>query len=527
MGKSKNKTRELFDKYYMGTRATDWLIYIYLAAVFGIYTIITNNAYFDITITRYKFISTVTYIFIIMFIIVIVLEKLVEFALFDEIKSKNKIRVRKENFWRRPDFWAMAFLISNVFAYIVSIDQKASMTGENGRYMGCMTYIFLCTMFIAIAYRLKPTSFVFYVLGVASGFAYIVAILQHAGVDFMGYKDNIAKSNYNIFTSTFGNINVFASFICISLPVFMGIYIYDKNKISKAFMAMLILLGGMSIIISNSDSVYLGIMAATCIIFFIAIYNQKIKGFVETIIYILMGNLAVVILRAVVDCEYDKKRGGVAEIIDTPYIAIGLLMLAVIIYAAVICIGKKYRESINKLNKEKMIKGIILTGVIAFLIVIIVGVNLKLSIFQFDYKWGTYRGYIWTKCVEIFKDAPLTNKIFGYGNETLRVLTRMHCYEEMIEITGKTYDNAHNELLQYLVTTGMAGMISYAGMFISGVVYMIKNMKKNMLICACVASSCGYFVQGLININQPITTPLFFVVMAIGVGITRYNEARV
>ena len=31
----------------------------------------------------------------------------------------------------------------------------------------------------------------------------------------------------------------------------------------------------------------------------------------------------------------------------------------------------------------------------------------------------------------------------------------------------------------------------------------------------------GYFVQGLINLNQPITTPFYFVFMATGVGYVR------
>ncbi len=523
MDKSNKKNRELFNKYLNGTRAADWMIYLYLFAVFGIYTWITDDAYFNITMTRYEFISTATYAFIVLFVIAIAIEKMIEYALLDEIISINRI-VDKKKFWKRPDFWAMAFLMANIFAYIVSIDKATSMMGSNGRYMGCLTYVFLCVMFVFIANRLKPDMLIISIFGITSAFAYIVAIFQHAGIDFMSYKDRIAKSNYHIFTSTFGNINVFASFICISMPMFIAIYIFYNKNIRKIFMALLIILGGMSTIISNSDSVYLGVGAALCVIFLLSFYNSKTKAFFETLIMFATGNIFVVIMRNLFECEYDKKRGGVAEILDEPKIAIGLLVGVCLLYGIVLLLDKKFGQRLVNINRKKIIIYMIVFVGVLFIIFIVAGILLKISIFEFNYEWGTYRGFIWTKCIEIFGDAPVVNKIFGYGNETLRLLTHTHCYEEMIEVTGKSYDNAHNELIQYLVTTGIVGVVSYIGMFVSSVTYMIKNANKEPIVLACAASACGYFVQGLININQPITTPLFFVVLAVGVGCARYKE---
>ena len=72
------------------------------------------------------------------------------------------------------------------------------------------------------------------------------------------------------------------------------------------------------------------------------------------------------------------------------------------------------------------------------------------SLLTFNDKWGSYRGYIWRKIVEVYGDAPFVNKLFGYGNESVRVTLKAACYNEMVQVTGKVYDNAHNELLQYL-----------------------------------------------------------------------------
>ncbi|MBQ8913809.1 MAG: O-antigen ligase family protein, partial [Lachnospiraceae bacterium] len=175
----------------------------------------------------------------------------------------------------------------------------------------------------------------------------------------------------------------------------------------------------------------------------------------------------------------------------------------------------------EKINKNKAI--ILFMAMIAAIgiLVVYVGHKKHIGAFTFNYRWGTFRGYIWTKSIEIFKDAPVMNKLFGYGNESLKTLMNTHYHDEMVSVTKKIYDNAHNELLQYLVTTGLCGMISYAGLFITSFIYILKNSKKDVVAYISLAVMIGYFIQGLININQPITTPFYFVFMAAGIGYVR------
>ena len=45
--------------------------------------------------------------------------------------------------------------------------------------------------------------------------------------------------------------------------------------------------------------------------------------------------------------------------------------------------------------------------------------------------------------MEVYGDAPFVNKLFGYGNESVRVTLKAACYNEMVQVTGKVYDNAH------------------------------------------------------------------------------------
>ena len=89
-------------------------------------------------------------------------------------------------------------------------------------------------------------------------------------------------------------------------------------------------------------------------------------------------------------------------------------------------------------------------------------------------------------------------------------------YGSSIKTTvGQYFDNAHNEPFQYLVTLGIFGVSSYLASLGTAVKSGIKSdaqLNKAAAVCVCV-----YFVQSLVALNQPITTPLLFIFL----GLTR------
>lgn len=74
-------------------------------------------------------------------------------------------------------------------------------------------------------------------------------------------------------------------------------------------------------------------------------------------------------------------------------------MTAVALLALLIAYFMRNRtEHINKKRASLIFLIAVGAGLVVF---VITGNVLKLSLFDFNYKWGTYRGYIWTKCVEL------------------------------------------------------------------------------------------------------------------------------
>ncbi len=500
------------------------LVYIYLIVIFGVYPVITTNKYYNITITKYNCFMWSSIIYSVLTILIFLLVNINK----KTISAENIRGYTKGRFYQRPEFWMEAFMLANVFSYFVSIDKKASLMGAGVRYMGMVTYIVIAVVFLIIAsIRICISEWIFMVFAASVVYGELVAVLQHMGADFMKYREGILPKLYDIYISTFGNINIYASFLAMCLPVFAALHIFSKSKVCIMISAIVLILGGNSLMAANSDSGFLGVFAALVMLFFIAVSDKRITGYIRTVFLIFCGILVQAVLNRII-LDYDNKRGGVAGFLDKLPVTIGIFSALVLIMVSAAFAQNKLKE--KKLCADgKRLAGFLarIMGIVLALF-LITGKMTGLSIFNIDYRWGTYRGMIWHISLELFQRASGVHRLFGYGNETLGILAKADYYDIMINNTKRVYDNAHNELLQYLVTIGIIGLVAYIGLFVCCFVYIFKNAGKNAMAYACLAAMTGYFIQSLINVNQPITTPFLFIFMAMGINVVRnHNKGEI
>lgn len=133
--------------------------------------------------------------------------------------------------------------------------------------------------------------------------------------------------------------------------------------------------------------------------------------------------------------------------------------------------------------------------------------------------WGTNRGYIWRKSVELFQEFPLRQKLFGYGSETFGILTTENFLVDMFNSAqGQVFDNAHNEYLQYLVTIGVLGLVTYVTFLISAMWRMAVRRNENAYSAGCLFAVLCYCAQALVNLNLPITAPIMWLMLSVGMA---------
>ena len=507
------------------------VILVYTLAIFCVYPVIVDDAYFNITITKTNFFLGASKIFLACFVVAIFADMLIHSVM--ELEEKFFLDDARR-FYKKPGFWMEIFVLANVVAWYMTDCSKEATTGEAARYMGMEMYLVIALVFFAISRINDISKLSLIAFAVVSVYTYMIGIIQHLELDvkfwgpakqsafeFIHYRERLSKNQFDIYMSTFGNINIFSSFIVISLCLFLGLFIFTNLTYMKLISGTVIVLGGACLMIANSDSGYIGVVGAMFVLLLLSYNAGKVKKYITAIILLACGNLLVVLMNNFAVREYDK-RGGFAEALDRMDLSIMIIIGLVMVYLIVHYLAENHKEKLEKLNKKHVTIGIIVGTAILGILTIVVGNSMGMEIFTFNDKWGTYRGFVWSRAWNIFSDAPLVNKLFGYGNETFGVYMNAYYYDDMVNIVGKMYDNAHNELLQYLVTLGILGVISYLGVVVSSVFYMLKYGKGNYMVYGFFTATVGYFFQSIINLNQPITTPLYFVIMALGVGYTTY-----
>ena len=351
---------------------------------------------------------------------------------------------------------------------------------------------------------------------------YIIAIQQHFGNDPFHLREKVVDRQKEMFISTFGNINTYGSYLAIILPIFVALFVFSEKLWVRILTGISITMAAMAIIPAKSDNVYLGTGAAFLVLFYIAIYYKRFTEYIFSVLLLGAGLLFMAFANSALKGS-QKHINGIAEIVENPKIMGAFVALVIIILIASMAFRTINYELYKKVQSGKLLIVITAILLVAGIAVVALGIKTQNSLFVFNDKWGTYRGYIWRRSMDIFKSGTVSQKIFGHGNETIALNMKTY-YDEMVSVTGKKYDNSHCEFIQYLVTTGIFGVITYYGFATSGFIYILKRMEGDAVAIAALAGCIGYLTQGFVNLNQPITTPFYFVLMAFGIGYIRYRD---
>ena len=518
--KETRKSSSSYDRF-RENRPVDIVNIIYMIFITSVFSLYMHNKYFDITGTRAKTFANVSIIYVVLLVMAFVIEAFMIFY-YEPQLSKKELFYKDSSWFAMPELWAILFAVANFIAWCMSPDKKGSWDGSTGRFMGLSFILVLVLVVVVLSREACSSKFILFSLFATSTFIFVIAILQHFGEDPFDLRAKVVARQKEMFITTFGNINTYGSYLAIVLPVFVALFVFSDKMWVRIMNGISITIAAMAIIPAKSDNVYLGTGAAFLVLFYIAIYYKRFTEYIFSVLLLGAGLLFMAFANSAMSGS-QKHINGVAEIVENPKVMGLFVVLIVVVLILSMAFRTANYEMYKKVQSWKTLLVITAVLLMAGAVVVAMGIKSQNSLFVFDDKWGTFRGYIWRRSFDIFKTGTLGQKIFGHGNETIAVNMKTY-YDEMVAVTGKKYDNSHCEFLQYLVTTGIFGVVTYYGFAATGFTYMLKRMKGDAVAIAAIAGCVGYLVQGLVNLNQPITTPYYFVLMAFGIGYIRYRD---
>lgn len=474
---------------------TSYVRYFLTATMLGLPLIVTNG-FFNITETKY------------IYFLVCAVGLIISFLL----KHKQDIKPQISGEIKNGDFSILDYTITAFGAFILvstvlSRYPADAWLGLYARYQGALTVIiYILIYFIVSRFYSSRQNFLLFAV-IAFCIVSILGVLNCFDIDFIGFYHKLAPNYKTSYISTIGNINFYSSYFCLTFPLVICGFCQAKKKVSSILYSAALIIGSFGMMVTASESFIMGFTVALAVIpFFFFKSKEKLSRFLLSVVIIILSAQVYFIIHSTAPKTNVVISDSIAFFLK-PYISLPVACVCLVAYLLV----KKTPENTEALKKIYIAALILIVAAIGmcFLLANTVGLGSWNKYFRFTYEWGTFRGKIWDYCLDLFKEYNFKELLFGTGPETLQHLTAKGRLFE-----GKSVDQAHNIYLQYLMTTGICGLLAYVSVLISTAVIVIKHLRKNALAVGIFASLIACWIQGTVNIAQPFTTPIMYIYIA-------------
>lgn len=529
MAKKKKKNDNLL-------RWSDMIIYSYLLMMLGVFPLYYQNNYYNIGDAKYRFFRLVTLIMLIYLIVTQIGVRLIE-------RKKEHSRIK----FSIMDYAVLAYGAATIWSWVLSPYKTEAWIGSGEWYMGLFSQLLFIGIYFAMSRYGTEERWPLWVMGVSGAIVFLVAYLHRFNIDPLGMYKGVADNQKIGFLGLIGQSSWYSSYICVVLPVMMGIYVtvHWKNtttdRCKHILLGVFLFLGFCSAVTQNTDSIYLGIGLAFLFFLWFALEDMKIwKRLIE------MGILAVAAAKftGVLQMKFPEKvipLDPLSFMVTKSKAGWLVLIAGILVYGLTCLLERRYAGK----ELQKLQRWIRLARLIFYILVIAAILSLPLMVWLvttgrktaetgilqesgylvFDWNWGNGRGRTWSYCMRVFLEFSPLRKLFGCGPDSLAFYTAVHHAEEVQGMWGGLIlTNAHNEWLTALVDYGIVGAVCYIGVFITAWVRSIQYQKARPALLAAGAVILAYVGHNFFCYQQVICTPFIFIVMGISEYLIRKEK---
>lgn len=493
---------------------------IYVCIILGVFPLVFHDYYFDMLTFKYQFYYSITLIYL-CFIIV---NNIVDAFL------NKRTKITYHNILKKitvPELSILFFLIIAIISTIQSDFFYESFWGNEGRYTGLFTLTLygISTLFIIRYLYFKNWILYFFLF---SGFLVCCfGITDYYKLDILGFKVNIAPTQYNIFMSTIGNVNTYTSYVALIMAVSTVMFSTEETHWKIILYYFCMVCSFFAIIMGLSDNSYISLLT---LFGFLPLYLFGTKRGFRRYLVIITTFLSVIYIIININKAFPDKVLEMQGIIDhIPLTGLKIFLIFMICITVIAYVVKYWFKSENdNLGMIwKCIWLVLLLVIVGMILFMMYDINIALNkdkygplcqYLLFNDDWGTHRGYNWRIGMENYNRFSPIHKIFGYGPDTYGIITHFNDYKEMAEKYNETYDSVHNEYLQYFITMGPLSLISYLVFIASSIRTLINRTKENIYAISIMFAVLCYSVQAFVNISVPIVAPIMFVLLASGLS---------
>lgn len=499
MNKGKEQT-DLQTKEYLGTWTT-----IYLCLMVAVFSLATNRTMYDLLEVKTKLFYKLTISYIVGCLIL-----LAAGYFSGQLKKTYKSDLLKKLWLLWTGLLMVDLLVTPFLVHNISL----VLWGVDGRLYGNVFMALLLVVMVLVGYTFRKSVFLEVAVIITTIAESILIILNKYGTDPLKITEGFSNVDSILYMGTLGNIDIISNWLLVFAPVCLGGLIYSERigTICGYALSLFMIIGAG--IVTEADSFTVGMLAACA--FFWLLCSRK-----EALYKRFLGGMFIIYLAFVVLYLIDFRCEFVMLFARRWWLAAGF-------YAFLYLCGKlAFGTKREKLFQRTLITVYIMVFVLLTVAFVFVNINPDnveggiLSRLIINDSFGNYRGGVWIRICKEWKDTPLLFKIFGYSMGGFMSFFQT-ANDEMIALTDYYYMDAHNEFLQFLVTSGVVGTLSYFGLF---VVSIVRGLTRKTSIGAVASAVClVWLVQGIVNNPMVLTTPYLFI--AFGIVMSKDADER-
>lgn len=517
-------------------RITSTLMTIYVLFYLCVFPLATHDKYFDILKFRFQLYWIPTLIYGILFLVLGIFYLLSDKrsnggALTERLKENLKWSVLKTKL-TKTDICFIALIFIMTLSVIFADYQYEALWGGRGRFNGLVLWLmfFVAYWLVTRFYHFKKWHLYAYLI--AACLPEIWGITDFFLLDLFHFHEGAAANYIYTFVSSVGNINTYTNMVALHLGASAAMFVLAKGKWEMILSGNALAIASFAIIMGISDNGILATGAVFAFLPFVAWNSRRdiVRYFIVLSMFVtsIIVTAQLTIGRATMaDCD-----GGSVFVTIGKTTAGIALMIAVWVFTIILMLA--FRKVADQEEKSARCAKRAWTILVVLSMVAVLAVYIDANsgnhseiwapyqnILIFSDTWGTGRGINWRFAWEYFtKDAGLLKKLFGYGPDTYYIITMDRFKHAMRDAGYGMFDSAHNEYIEYLTTIGILGTLAYLGVLITGVRQMLKKSKDRFAI-ACGFAVLAYGVQAVVNIAIPITTPIYMMLLYVGISIAK------
>lgn len=436
------------------------------------------------------------------------------------------------------DFCVLAYLLFSTISVVPGGYYKDALWGSFGWNMGWMSQLGFVLIYLMVSrfgrhYRVILTAF-----GGSAFMVFLIAVLHRMLIDPIGFYEGLNGSQMALFLSTMGQATWYASYLVVALPVGVAVFLFAEKLSWRILSGVYTTLGFASLVTQNSDSAYFALAGFMLVFFWVCVKKREtLNRFAEVCTLFFAAGKVMHFLMQIhpnPDLEYDF----VTNLIlngEATWILLGIcLLLCLFLY------GRRNRpyETV-RMQKAGGAAVLAAAAVMALMIGLIVlqsrgilsgGLGEMLSAvsyFNWNNEWGNGRGRIWSFAVKVFAEESVQHKLFGVGPDCFSSYLKTVYGEEMQLFWGdKILTNAHNEWMTMLINTGIFGLFSYIGIFVTAVRRYLRAWQQDYLLVSAAAAAVSYMAYNFFCYQQVCCTPFVFLMLGIGEYLLRRRRVQ-